>query len=187
MKPRTGKQVKSGLRLGAGIGLFLVAVATLGFVLDRVNDAAPGHLRFWPGGVIAGILIALSVGILVLTARVWILYIGGCLLFAVEKSLMVIANGRSFYSPHEPFPRLLAAEVGLFSMLSLFLIYRLTVSHKPVMFDRFAFTLFTFAFVFGCSQHSLGLIALWHLAGLAVLCFTWLLSPKRSHKQAIAL
>ena len=117
------------------MALFLVAAATLGFVFDRLSDTAPNHVRFWPDGAIAAILIALSTAILVLTARVWILYIAGCLLVAVPKSLIVIASGRKFYSPHEPFSRLLGAELGLFSILSLFLIYRLTVSHRPSIFD----------------------------------------------------
>jgi len=179
MKPSTKKQIKNGLRIGGGIGLFWVAAMLLGVAVDGLR-AAPDHLRLWPDGAIAAGLIALATVILLLTARVWILYIAGCLLFAIPKCLVVMGSGKGFYSPLAPFSRLEAAELGLFSLVSLFLIYRVTVNHAPTVADRIAFTFFTFSLVFGLSRQDFAFVAIWQVAGVAVLCLAWLLS-RRQH------
>jgi hypothetical protein len=93
--------------------------------------------------------------------------------------LIVIASGRDFYSPHTPFSRLEAAELGLFSLVSLFLIYRITENHAPAVVDRIAFTFFALSFVFGLSQRDFAFAAIWQVAGVAVLALVWLLSHRK--------
>jgi hypothetical protein len=185
MKASTKTQIKSGLRVGGQLGLFFIAAMILGVAIDGIQAGA-GHLKPWPDGAIAAGLIAMAMAILLLTARVWILYIAGCLLFAIPKCLMLIASGRNFYSPHEPFSRLVAAELGLFFLVSLFLVYRLTVNQAPAVVDRLAFTFFMFSLVFGLSQRNFALVAIWQIAGLAALCLAWLFSRNkhRAHSRA---
>ena len=187
MKPSTKQQIRSGLRIGGGIGLFWVAAMLLGVAVDGLHAGAPDHLRLWPDGAIATGLIALAAVILLLSARVWILYIAGCLLFALPKCLVVIVSGRDFYSPHAPFSRLEAAELGLFSLVSLFLIYRVTVNHALTVADRIAFTFFMFSLVFGFSRQDFAFVAIWQVAGVAVLCLAWLLSRTKHRKQRRAI
>jgi hypothetical protein len=186
MESSTKKQIKNGLRVGGQLGLFLIAAMILGIAIEGLQAGA-GHLKPWPDGAIAAGLIALAAAILLLTARVWILYIAGCLLFAIPKCLIVIASGRNFYYPHEPFSRMEAAELGLFSLVSLFLIYRVMVNHTPAVVDRMAFTFFVFSLVFGLSQQDFALVAIWQVAGLAGLCLAWLLSRKKhgGHRRAL--
>jgi len=183
MKTSTNQQIKNGLRIGGGIGSFWVAAMLLGIAVDGLRAGAPDRLRLWPDGAIAAGLIALATVILLLTARVWILYIAGCLLFAFWKFLIVIASGRNFYSPHEPFSRLEAADLALFSLISLFLIYRVVQSHTPTAIDRWAFTLFTFCLVFGLSRQNVALMAIWQLLGLAALCVAWFLARRKHSKH----
>jgi hypothetical protein len=178
MKPSTKRQVKNGLRLGGGIGGFFIAAMLVGVTIDGLQSEAPEHLRFWPDGAIAGGLLALAVVILVLTARVWIIYIAGCLLFAIPKIVTVIVSGKDFYSPHGPFSRFEATEVLVFFLASLFLIYRISVNHAPAPFDRFAFTLYLASFVLAPSGH-FSLFASWQIAGLAALFVAWYLSRKK--------
>jgi hypothetical protein len=182
MKPRIKSQIKNGLRIGGGMGAFLIAAMLAGVALDGLRSQASGHLRLWPDGAIAGGLLALAAVILALTARVWIIYIAGCLLIAIPKIVTVIVSGKDFYSPHSPFSRLEAAELLVFFIASLFLIYRISVNHVPTVFDRFAFTLYLASFVLAPSGH-FSLVALWQIIGLAALFVAWYLSRNRHRKH----
>jgi len=185
MNPTTEKQIKNGLRIGGGIGALFIAAMMIGIAVEGLQNIAPGHLRLWPDAIIASGLIGLAAVIMAFTARVWILYIGGCLLFAIPKLLIVAIGGRSSYSPHEPFSRFQAVELALSSLVALFLIYRLTTSHRPVVLDRFAFSFFFFALVMGLSLHNSSVIYIWQTAAVAALCLAWLLSRKKPQHRRI--
>jgi hypothetical protein len=181
MKPSTKKQIKNGLRIGCGMGAFLIAAIITGVALDGLRSEASGHLRLWPEGVIASGLLALAALILVFTARVWIIYIAGCLLLAIPKIVTVILSGRDFYAPRGAFPRFEAAELLVFFLASLFLIYRISVNHVPSLFDRFAFTLYLAALVLAPSRPMS--LASWQMVGLAALFVAWYLSRKRHTRR----
>jgi hypothetical protein len=184
MRQTTKNQIKTGLRLGGSLGLFFIAVMILGIALDGLH-ASSWHLRPWPDAAIVSGLIASASLILVFTARVWILYIAGCLLFVLPKCLIIVANGRSFYSPHEPFSRLVAIELGVFSLVSLFLIYRVTQNRTLAVVDRFAFTFFTLSLVLALGAQDLLLVAIWQVAGLAALCGAWLFSRRKHGRHRV--
>ena len=184
MKPRTKKQIESGLRIGCSLAGFFIAVMLFGLSLERFRGD-PTHLRFWPDGAVAASTILVAVFIILFTARVWILYLAGCLLFAIPKLLITIASGHNFYAPHEPFSRSGAAELLLFSVASLFLLFRMTQNHTPVIADRFAFTFFTFCFVFGLSRQNAATVAFWHVLALATLTLTWFLARKKHRRRHI--
>ena len=183
MKPSTKVHIKNGLRLGGSLGLFFIAVMILGIALDGLRAGGSGHIQTWPDATVAVALIALASLILVLTARVWILYIAGCLLFLLPKCLIILANREKPYSPHVPFSRMEAVELGVFSLVSLFLIYRMTENHKPAVVDRFAFTFFTLSFVVGLSAQDFVLVAIWQVVGLAALCVAWWMSRRKHDKH----
>jgi hypothetical protein len=184
MKPSTKKQIKNGLRVGGGIAAFWIAAMLIGISMEGLQSAAPGHLRLWPDAVVAGGLIALASAIMMLTARIWVLYLAGCLLVAIPKCLIAIASGRDFYSPHGPFSRLEAAEIAMFSLGSLFLMYRIVANHVPTMLDRTAFTLYVVCFAFGLSGH-FSIISPWQIVGLAALFVAWWISRKK-HARRLA-
>ncbi len=181
MKPSTKRQIKSGLRLGGSMGAFLIAAMLIGISVDGLQSGAPGHLRLWPDGVVAGGLIGLASLILVMTARVWVIYLAGCFLFAIPKALVVIVSGQDFYSPHGPFSRLEAFELLFFSLASLFLIYRITANRIPTMFDRLAITLYLIAFAYS-SNGRFSLVASGPIIGLAALSVAWYLSRKKHRR-----
>lgn len=168
--------------MGGGIGAFWIAAMLIGISMEGLQSVAPGHLRLWPDVVGAGGLIALAVGIMMLTARIWVLYLAGCLLVAIPKCLIVIASGRDFYSPHGPFSRLEAAEIALFSLGSLFLMYRILANHVPTMLDRMMFTFYVVSFAFALSGH-FSIVAPWQIVGLAALFVAWLLSRKKHRRH----
>ncbi len=164
------------------MGAFFIAAMLLGIATDGLR-AGSGHLRLWPDGAIAGSLIVLATVILVLTARIWILYIVGCLLVAIPKCLMVVGSGRDFYTPHQPFSRWEAIDLALFFTLSLFLIYRVIKNHTPAMVDRLAFTFFALSFVFGLSRQDFALVLIWQLVAVAALSLALLLSHKKHQRR----
>jgi hypothetical protein len=182
MKPSTKRQIKNGLRIGGSLGALWIAAMLIGVSMEGLESVAPGHLRLWPDGAIAGGLLALGAVILVITARVWIIYIAGCLLFAIPKIVTVMVSGKDFYSPHDPFSRSEAAELLVFFLASLFLIYRISVNHVPTLFDRFAFTLYLASFVLAPSGH-FSLVSSWQIVGLAALLVAWHLSRKKHRKR----
>jgi hypothetical protein len=182
MKPSTKRQIENGLRLGGGIGGFFIAAMLVGVTLDGLQSEAPGHPRMWPDGAIALSLLALAGVILVLTARVWVIYLAGCFLFAIPKVVIVIASGRDFYSPHGPFSRLEAAGLLAFFLASLFLMYRISMNHAPTMLDRSALTLYLVSFVPAASGH-FSLLGGWQVIGLAALFVAWYLSRKKHRRH----
>jgi hypothetical protein len=183
MKPSTKKQIKSGLRLGLGVGAFWIAAMLVGVGADVLQSTAPGRLPLWPDGAVAGALIALAAVILILTARVWVIYLAGCLLFAVPKLVIVIASGRDFYSPRGPFSRLEAAELGLFVLASLFLMYRIFANRIPTVVDRLAISLYLVCFAFSFRGH-FSVFAPWQIVGLAALLVAWYFSRRKHRRQS---
>ena len=183
MKASTKRQIRNGLRSGGSLGLFFIAAMLFGIALDGMDAQTSGHFRLWPDGIITTGLIVLAAAITLLTAREWILYIGGCLLFAIPKCLLVMASGRNFYAANEPFARLWGAELLLFTISSLILIYRVVARHAPSISDRLALTFWLICFVFGLTRQNLSVIGLWHLMGLAALFLAWWLTLKKRRKH----
>ena len=184
MKPSTTNQIRSGLRLGGGIGAFFIAAMLMGIAMDGLDSVTPGGFRFWPDGAIAAGLIGLAVVIMIFTARVWVLYIAGCLLFAIPKCLVVIVSGMDFNS--HPFSRLVASELLLFALASVFLFYRVLRSHCPTLVDRLALTFWVFCFVFGLSRQNPAFVASWQMAGLASLCLAFWLARKKHRRHSLS-
>jgi hypothetical protein len=180
MKPNAKRQIVSGLQIGGSLGLFFIAAMIAGIAVDGLRDQDLGHLQLWPNGAIAAGLITVAAGLMVITARVWILFIAGSLLFFIPKCLIIILNG---YRPSAPFSGSEAVELILFSAVSLFLIWRVIETHKPGIVDRLAFTLFVFCLVFALSHHGIALV-FWQTFGLAVLGLAWLWAYwKRSKRR----
>jgi hypothetical protein len=184
MKPSTRKQIKNGLRLGGSMGAFLIAIMLMGIGVDRLQSGPPGQLRFWPDGAVDGGLIGLALLILVSTARVWVIYLAGCFLFAIPKVLVVIVSRRDFYSPG-PFSRLEATELLFFFLASLFLIYRITANRVPTIFDRLAITLYLIVFAYSLSGR-FSIVSAGPIIGLAALLVAWYLSRKKHRRHRAA-
>jgi hypothetical protein len=77
------EQIKSGLRLGGGLGLFLIAAILLGDARTR-PFFTPSHYQ-------------IPQSILLLTTHVWWLYIAGGVLFGVFKGLVAFMAGSDLF------------------------------------------------------------------------------------------
>jgi hypothetical protein len=132
------EQVKSGLWLGLGCLAMPVGLgATLGGVSLVLPDTTVPHLLWSTIGLLG---IVLGLVILLLSANIWYKLLAGCFLFGSVKALFSLLTGRYFYSPHEPFSRLISAQIILFGALILW--FGLQVEGKKfTVLDRFAITL----------------------------------------------
>jgi len=172
MEKTTKRQIRSGLRLGVGAGGFLIAAILIGNGGDRIIASAGSHQIPWLGW--AELVIAAA--ILLLTAQVWFLVLGGYMLFGAIKGLFLFATG-SFPS-HGFSTRLEPLGIAVYGVATLALLYRFS-QNPPTVLDRVALTVFLFCFVIPWMGPSSALS--WsQMIGLAVLLASWGISRWRS-------
>ncbi len=184
MKPSTTKQIRTGLWLGVSLGLFLIAIMLAGVSVDTLFPT-PRQAPIFKSAIIAWILLIVAATIMVFTARVWVLYIAGCLLFAIPKSLIMLASGSDFCAPHQPISRVEIAQLLAFSIVSLFLIYRTVEKHRPTLLDRIAMTFYFFLFIAASARNEPFWLAL-PLVGLPLLLVVSLLSRRKHDKYRLS-
>ena len=128
------EQVKSGLRLGGGLAVFFVAMAPLVDGLRRVVWAAPQHQLVWsPIGCVEFIAAAT---LLVPTAKVWMQWFAGCLLFGSIKGVFLLITGG-------PIPRSELAVPVIFFVATLVLMGSIALRGATLL-DRIALTFYVF-------------------------------------------
>ncbi len=172
MEKTTKQQIRSGLRLGAGAGGFLIAAILIGNGGDRIIAATASHQVAWAGWA----ELALAAVILLLTAHVWFLLLGGYMLFGAIKGLFLFATG-SFPS-HGFSTRLEPLGIAVYGVVTLALLYRFAQS-APTVLDRVALTVFLFCFVIPWTGPSSALS--WsQMIGLGVLLASWGISRWRA-------
>jgi hypothetical protein len=156
------EQVKSGFRIGGGLAVFFVAMAPLVDGLRRVVWAAPQHQLVWsPIGLVELIVAA---ALLVPTAKVWMLWLGGSLLFGLVKGVFLLTTGG-------PSPRLETAGLVFVFLLTLILMGSIALIGTTLS-DRVALTIYVFSL--GWSADKGLLMPSPSLAvGLAVLFASW--------------
>ncbi len=129
------EQVKSGLRLGGGLAVFLVAMLPLVDGLRRVVWAAPSHqlVLAEPTGWLELIVAA---ALFLSTAQVWVKYVLGCMAIGAVKGIVLFITGAS--------SRLEIAELLLFVLASIVLLVSAVLRGTPPL-DRVALTLYVFS------------------------------------------
>ena len=178
MEKTTKQQVRSGLRLGAGAGGFFIAAMLIGNGLGRILGSAGSHQIAWTDWIGWAELV-LAVAILLPTARVWLMLLGGYMVFGVIKGLFLFATA-SFPS-HGFSTRVDPLELALYGVVTLALLYRFAES-PPTVLDRVALIVFLFCFVMPSSGLSSALS--WsQMIGLAVLLVSWGVSRWRASED----
>lgn len=134
MKDSVRQQIRSGLRWGGGLAVFLVAMLPLVDGLRRTVWAAHSDQRVEPIGwleiLVAGAMFAS-------TASVWVYYLLGCMVFGAIKGIALVAMGGSG-AP------LQAAELLLFIFGTILLLIGI-VGRPITTLDRITLTLFVFS------------------------------------------
>jgi len=85
------RQIKSGLRVGGGIGSLLIAMLPLGDGFRRLwLTTVPYHFSF---SAIGCIELLLAAAILMTTAHLWLPYFGGCMVLAIFQGVLMLITG----------------------------------------------------------------------------------------------
>jgi hypothetical protein len=136
------QQIKSGLRVGSGIGSLMIAVIFLGDGLRRVwLTTVPHHFSFSGLGCIE---LLLAATILLATAHLWLPYFAGCMVLGVLQGVLMLLTGQGLYT-HRALPRLESAGFVLFCIATIALIVRPLMGRTTIL-DRVALTLYVFSF-----------------------------------------
>jgi hypothetical protein len=144
MSETVGKQLKSGLRLGIGAGLFLIGGMLLSAGMSRVVwSATPPHNVVWPEPLGWAELALAAVALLSSAGEWWQLF-AGYMLIGSLKSVVVLATGRDLFAPYGPFPRPEAAAFAVFGVATILLMWRFK-ENPPTILDRLALTAYVFA------------------------------------------
>ncbi len=175
MGSTTRKQIRSGLRLGVGAGGFLIAAILIGNGGDRIIASTASHQIAWVGWA----ELVLAAVILLLTAHVWFLLLGGYMLFGAIKGLFLFATG-SFPS-HGFSTRLEPLGIAVYGVATLALLYRFAQS-PPTVLDRVALTVFLFCFVIPWTGPSSALSCS-QVAGLLALLISWFVFCWRTRRH----
>jgi hypothetical protein len=166
------KQVRSGVRLGVGVGLFLLGGIFLGSGMDRaVWSATPPNYIVWPEPI-GWTELAIAAAILIASAQVWWQLLAGYMLIGSFKSVIVCVTGRDLFAPHRPFPRPEAAALAAFAALTILLMWRFT-RNRPTMLDRIALTAYLFCFMWRADRAEFSAAGPGLAAGLGCLLLAW--------------
>lgn len=118
-------QVKSGLRLGCWIILYILTIYLLVDGLGTISSTLRSGNFPWTEAVALGELI-LAATVLLLTIRRWAKWIAALFLLAGLKSVVGLVSGTTLTPPFNPVPRLIAAE----AVLVFFAAAALTIRYK---------------------------------------------------------
>jgi len=182
MRGTAKEQAKSGLRLGLGIGLFLIAGMLLGNGMQRVVwSASPPHYVVWPE-TIGWLELVAGAAILLSTAGAWWQLLAGAMVLGAVKSVIVLLTGRNLFAPHGPFPRVQALELLVFAVASVALMARFRKNPLTVM-DRVALTVYLSSFMWHGDQVEFSAATPGLALGLFALLVPWLVQWRMADKK----
>jgi hypothetical protein len=170
------RQISSGLRIGASLGSFLIAGILMGNGLGRILGSAGSHQIAWADWIGWAELVLAAV-ILLLTARIWLILLGGYLLFAALKSFVVFATG-SFPS-HGFSTRVEPLALAFYCLATLMLMFRFA-ENPPSVLDRVALTVYLFCLWPAATNSA---FSWWQAVGLAALLASWCVSSWRASRR----
>lgn len=177
MHPRTSAKVRSGIKLGVGAGLFLVAGILLSDGMDGIfwSGVRPGEVHWHDFAGWAELAVAFA--ILVPTANVWWQLLCGYMVFGLIKSAILILTGSDIVSS-QPLSRLQGVFLAIFCLGTILSLLRLA-RDKVTLVDRVALTLFIFAFLWQANQASFSSMSSGMVIAFVILLIAWLLAWRR--------
>lgn len=159
------EQVANGLRLGFGCGIFFISFMLMTAGFTRLIWSNSGT-RVVGSDWIGWLELSTATILLLASAHVWHLLVGAYLLFGFFKAALVLFTGQYLYPPHQPVARTQAAELMLFALGGLVLLFRM-FEIRLSFADRAALTIFVLVLVSGQMNASASIV------GLAVLALAW--------------
>jgi hypothetical protein len=177
MEEATKRQISSGLRIGGALGAFLVAGMLMGNGLARILGSEGSHPIMW-GDWVGWVELVLAAAILILTARTWLMLLGGYLLFGALKGLIVLTSA-SFPS-HGFSTKFELLALTFYCAATLMLMFRFA-ENPPTVLDRVALTVYLFC-LWPAGTGSA--FSWWQAVGLAALLVSWFVSRWRAPRTS---
>lgn len=177
MRRSVKKQIQSGLRLGGGLGVFLIGAILLGQARTRVQVLSSYNQTGWSDWVV-WVEVMLGVGLLFSTAHVWWQLLGGCLVFGIVKGLIALVTGRDIFPLRQvPATHIASLTVVAYCIATLLLMVRF-MERKPTMADRVALTFYFLCLLPPRSSFP----PVWEIIGLAGLLLSWVIYRWRERR-----
>lgn len=162
------EQIQNGLRVGAGLGVFLIGALLLGQARIRLEMLSSHNQTGWSDWVVWLEVIA-GIGLLFAFVHVWYQLLAECLLFAAVKGLIALMTGSQVFPVHQlPATRIASLAVVVFCTASVLLMVRF-MNRKFTIVDRVAITLYFLCFLPPRSSFP----SFWEVVGLAALLLSW--------------
>ncbi|MDT8067721.1 MAG: hypothetical protein ROO76_06090 [Terriglobia bacterium] len=176
------EQAKSGLRLGIGLGLFLIAGMLLSSGMGRVVwSASSPHYVVWPEPI-GWLELTLATAILLSTAGGWWMLLAGCMVLGSVKCVIVLLGGGDVFASQATLTRLEAVELLVFAVASVVLMLRLW--KKPLtIIDRVAVMLYLYSFMWHADRVEFSAAGPGLALGLFALLVAWCVHWWRADKK----
>jgi hypothetical protein len=177
-------EIKSGLRLGIGLGLFLVGAMLLGNGMERaVWSAVPLHYVVWPEPI-GWTELTVAAALLTATAGVWWQLLAGYIVIGTLKSFLILLTGKDLFAPYPYFSRLEAFELMIFGLSTLLLMLRFT-KQAPIALDRITLTVYLFCLMWRADRIEFSSADPALIAGVLILLIPYSLQQWRVHKSKV--
>jgi hypothetical protein len=138
----------------------------MGSGLGRILGSAASHRITWADWIGWAELV-FAAAILLFTARIWLMLLGGYMLFGVFNGLVVFATGS--FASHGFSTRMEPLAVAFYCFATLALMFRFAKS-PPTVLDRVALTVYLFCLWPAASGSA---FSWWQVVGLATLAVSW--------------
>jgi len=176
----TRGQIQSGLRLGVGLGVFLIGGLLLGHARTRLEVLSSYNQTGWSDWVVC-VEVILGVGLLFSTVHVWYQWLGGCLVFGIVKGLIALVTGRDVFPLHQvPATHIASLTVVVYCIATLLLMLRF-IERRLKMVDRIALTSYFLCLLPSGSSFP----SVWMLVGLAGLFLSWVVYRWRERSNPV--
>jgi hypothetical protein len=179
MEKATKRQIVSGLRIGSALGVFLIATILMSQGLARILGLEGSHPTAWTDWI-GWIELSIAAVMLVLTARTWLVLVGGYMLFGAIKGAFLFASGNFPY--HGFSTRVEPLELAIYGVLTLALLYRFA-ENPPTVLERVALTAYWFCFLYPSYGPTFALSRS-QMIGLAILLAAWGVSRWRAPRPS---
>jgi len=161
------QQIANGLRLGSGLGLFLIGAMLIGLGFRGVGLLAPVRSIIWSNWL-GWIELIVGAVTLVMSAQIWYQLLAGCMLCGFVKCLTIMVTGKDMFPPHRSFTLAESVGIALFCLVSLLLMARFA-KNPPNSLDSVSLTVWVLCLWPATNNGS----SLWWAVGLFALCISW--------------
>jgi hypothetical protein len=174
LKNSTKSQIKTGFRLGGGIGALILGGTILSYARIRYNylvDQKHSPFVDW----LFLLELSSAVALMLSTAQVWVRLVAGLLVFGILKGIILVLTGKDLLPAQQfTYSPLDGVIVIVYCLVALMLVVRFSTESLEIT-DRIALTSFLLCLIPSGSKFP----SSWAICGLVALFAAWALNSRR--------